>query len=625
MLTEVKINDTDVSGNLIEWENTDTWGEGIDELEVIFNPNVNNTISVITGQKIDVKRGFDSATEEYVFEGIITSVRPEGSKIECTCKGLLIESIKAQRTVSFDKDIDPEAGVGSEIIKNYITHSGLTYDSDSIVSTGTEETAKLIKVVQNEEDDYTIMQKITDDYNYSLRREPGGHVEFKPKGFSTYPNTLEVGVNIVGKLEWEQDIEELCNKVVVNGATVFDKVTETFAGPATTFTLNNTPDDTEVRQTNDAGALFTRGQKDVGVIGTDFDYYVDAEEKKIVFSGNESNIWIRYGSQVPMPVVLKSQASIDEWGGPNKTPNVKKFTYNDIKDVADAERRGRAYIVKFGQPFNSTEIKITDSQLKIQVPKPGDIVPVIDISNKKDLSVFIREVTKKFPHRGDVITVGDKIWRLEDWQADQQKQIDSLFNELNKNQDILISIIDLDRTNTFERRDMAKLNVTVSGGFVLGNPLFDVLGSGSDGKLGRVASGESMSYLRQGGNVYKEFFYDDKYDGTGNATWDTSDNELAFTSGQTRTTDLISLGVAHSFFTVELGSLTGSVLVEITGDDESNYQTVTLGVRTAFSVATVDGVRLRITENDTSTATIETTFDTVGKYDEPGIKVTLED
>ena len=59
------------------------------------------------------------------------------------------------------------------------------------------------------------------------------------------------------------------------------------------------------------------GQKGVVTVGTDFDYYVDVEQKKIIFATSKSNIWVRYGAQVPMPVVVKNQTSIDTYGGPN--------------------------------------------------------------------------------------------------------------------------------------------------------------------------------------------------------------------------------------------------------------------------------------------------------------------
>ncbi len=128
----------------------------------------------------------------------------------------------------------------------------------------------------------------------------------------------------------------------------------------------------------------------------------------------------------------------------------------------------------------------------------------------------------------------------------------------------------------------------------------------------------------QGNNIYKEFFYDTDFDGSGTATWNTTTKELTFTSGQTRTTDEISKGTAHTYFTVSLGSLTGSALVEITGDGGSNWQTVTLNARTLFSVSSVAGVKLRITENNTSTAAIANTYNSDGSYNEPGIKVILE-
>ena len=43
-------------------------------------------------------------------------------------------------------------------------------------------------------------------------------------------------------------------------------------------------------------------------------------------------------------------------------------------------------------------------------------------------------VEKTTPQPNDSISVGDQIWRTEDWQADQMKKVNLLFNDLNKNQ-----------------------------------------------------------------------------------------------------------------------------------------------------------------------------------------------
>ena len=42
-------------------------------------------------------------------------------------------------------------------------------------------------------------------------------------------------------------MEQLVNKVRIEGATVYDVAEETFAGPASIFTLSKTPEETEVR------------------------------------------------------------------------------------------------------------------------------------------------------------------------------------------------------------------------------------------------------------------------------------------------------------------------------------------------------------------------------------------
>ena len=117
----------------------------------------------------------------------------------------------------------------------------------------------------------------------------------------------------------------------------------------------------------------------------------------------------------------------------------------------------------------------------------------------------MREVVKSYPHSGDKLIVGDQIWRTENWEVDVQQQLNRLFNELNKNQDILISMVDLNRSVDFEKRYMKKSKIGRTGGFILGNKDFDKLGTN---KLGRVANKEEVIYLMPGNSIYREYIYD---------------------------------------------------------------------------------------------------------------------
>ena len=625
MQDKVIIDGIDVTSYRLKWYESEEWGGSIDSLDLELANSVKSILTLTTGMVITITRGFTTSTDEGVFIGQITQVKPETSIIKLVCKNRVYDAVKSAQVKSWDKDIDTEAGVGSEIFKTICDNSQLTYSAASVPTTGTAETDKIVKFIQNDEDDYQKMNELAEIYNRIITYDyDNDEIEFKAKGYTAYPVALTVGTEIPGQIKWKQNMEQLINKVKILGATVYDKVVETFAGPALLFTLTKTPEDTELRINHaTTDTLQTRGQKDVGVIGSDFDYYVDVEQKTLNFSANVSDVWINYGAQVPLPIVLKNTTSIETYGGPNKMPHFKKFSYSDIKDKTDAENRGRAILNKYSTPFNEAKnIPVVDAMLIANGNfKPGMIVQIIDGFNDKDITVFIQVVTKAWPHIYDKITVGDQIWRTEYWQSKQMEKINQLFNDLNKNQDILTDVIDLDKTIDYGRRYMYLQKVDITDTFVLG--------SSSYGLINVTVVTDNIvtttDQIVQGDNIYKEFVYDDDFEDTsGTATWNTTTKELTFTSGQIIQTKQISLGTTHSYYTVTLGAVTGTLTTEISGDNGSTWESVTLNTRTAFTSSDGTGVLLKITESDSSTAKIENTYKTGGDYDSPSIKVKLE-
>lgn len=620
MLNYVEIAGVDVSSYVTKWSCYDEWKIAISEITIEMSPAVTDAVTIAEGQIVIVKRGFVAVTEDFVFEGQITQRKPEAAKIILVCKGKMYEAIKAGRTKSWDKDIDTEAGVGSEIFKSILTHSGLTYSSTTIISTGTTNVYR--KFIQNDEDDYQKLNEIANDFDYIMYRDnTTGYVHFEPKGYTIYPHTLVVGTDIPKQIKWKHNMEQLINKVKIYGATVYDTIFETFAGPDDEFTLSKTPEDTEVRVGGSAGTLQVRGQKDVGVIGTDFDYYIDVENKKIVFSANQSNVWIRYGAQVPMPIVLSDLTSINTYGGPDKTSHFKRFDFTNLKDVNDAETRGRAILKKYSTPFiEAQEVPVIDSTIQTYgFIKPGMLVTIQDSFTGESNTVFVKIVKKAYPYVNDEITVGDEIWRTEDWQAKQMEKINSLFNELNKNQDILITVFDFSKEMALEKRYfmLQKQNIagsvlvynnptfgtwnsfnwgsTSGAGFILGHSIFGILGTST---LGGAASSPVITRVLQGNDTYKEYFYDTDFKGsTCTADWDTTNRKLRMSSSSSHTTiyNTLCISSAIDYNNGEISSIVPSwtetkwsaqeiVEVYFSADGGTNWQQATNGSSLTFTV-----------------------------------------
>ena len=632
MQDKVLINSIDVTDYRITWNFSGEWDTAIDSLTITLAASVSSLLTLSPALDIKITRGFVTDTDETVFIGQITQVKPRVDKVTLICKNPLVDAVKSAQTKSWDKDIDTEAGVGSEIFKSICDNSSLSYNYYSIINTGNTDPFKIVKFIQNDEDDFQKMNELAEHYNYIIGYDYENELtEFKPKGFTIYPKDLTVGEDIPGQIKWKENMEQLINKVKIQGATVYDKIPESFAGPGTEFTLSKTPEDTEVHinaaTTND---IQTRGQKDVGILGTDFDYYVDVEQKKIIFGSSVSDVTVVYGAQVPLPIILKDPVSIDTYGGPNKVPSFKRFEYPDIKDVKDAEDRGRAILSKYATPFLEAEkIPIKNDVLQTYGNfKPGDVVRIIDPFTDKDVSVFVSEVIKAWPHVNDKITIGDEIWRTEDWQARQMKKINQLFNELNKNQDILIQTVDLTRTLKLRRRySLAQKKDRSSDGtdtFILGHAVYGILGTQ---KLGDKGTALVDYCLIPGNNIYKEYVYDttfyDSVNSTG-TTWDTSGQDITITSGNVCYTNAVALGYAYTHFTLYLASATNTYTIEVSADGKSTWQTVTQNVRTAFTSSDGTGIYVRITNTGAPDVVISNAYLGSGLYNSPAIYLKLE-
>ncbi len=534
MADRIVVNGVDVSSYKIAWSHEEMWREAIPSMTIEFRLSFPSEMPISTAMSIQVYRTINTADDDFVFDGEITQVKTQPDKIICECKGRLIEAIKAVQTRSWDKDIDPEAGIGSEIMKTLIINSNLNctpaqYDTTTVGSiffTGSDTENLITKFIQRDEDNYDRMNLIADQYDCILRyNNVDSLIYFQPKGYSVYPYTLTVGVEIPKSIVWKENKEQLVNKVIVSGATVYDTVVETFGGPATSFTLQKTPEDTEVRVGGSGGTLQTRGTKGVGTLGVNHTYEIDTESKTLTFASAQSNVYIKYSTQVPCPVVLTNQTSIDTYGGPNKTPSVKKLSYTDLKNLADAEARGRSVIDKYSTPFLEAQgVKISEQQTRLQVVKPGDLLHIVDPQAKKDVHVFVQAVRKTSPQPLDEIDIGDKIWRTETWQADQMKKINQIFNDLNKNQNIITQIFDFSDSVSFEPMYTAvyKGDRSASNTLIWDSP---VKGIWDTGLWGPDTLPETLEIMIPGNNEFKEYFYSTEF------------IDLANTSATINTTD----------------------------------------------------------------------------------------
>ena len=576
---------------------------------------ISTIITLESGMYVTIQRGVLSATEHYIFKGDIKTIQHDDDYITVSCKDILQRLNFMKITKSYDINIDPSAGVISEIFKDITQTYGKL--NASVMNSGN--LTVLTKFICKNEiilDKLSELARLIDwviyyDYDTDV-------VMFQPNGYTTYPTTLNVGTNVFNILSWNDNIDNMINKVTVNGAYQLDTRVNNFTGDGgtKTFTLSYTPESTEVTV---SGILKTRG-----VINqtTAFDYSVDRETMIVTFinaPAGAAPIVVTYQTKIPYPVVGIASDSVARFG----LVQEETFTFNDIVNINDAENRMNSILnlLKWG------EISVDVLTNEFQITE-GMAVTITDNYNPQyNGKYFVRSLVTTYPEPYDVVTIGTFQFNISDYMLSITERLKALEEGNTTYSEILRQIFNLTRLYDYERRYtiLQKDDLSSFNGTIFDNPInngFDDNNYGFDG-TGDVLTN---SKITQFNNTYKEFVYDiDFKDATSTATWNITTKQLEFTSGQFILTSCFSKGPIYSYCTIKLGDLTGSVLVEISADGKNTWQTPIINARVPILTSTSDGVFIRITENNSSTATIKNTYFADGSYNLPAIKCILEE
>lgn len=412
----ITIGGVDVSQYVFKYAATDGIQERIDQCKISFSPAIFDTTAVLTpGSEVTVQRGTSSSDLIYIFRGYIVSNEPDNDIVNVACYNKLWLLKQRQATVSFDKNIDTEAGVISEIIKTLITtYGGLNADSSSIQNSGT--TITLNKYLCVNDEVFERIMKLVDALGWQLYYDPvTDKVYCEEFGFRTYDGSITFGltesnIQLIELPKLVYNYETLINKITINGAKQLDTKTQTFSGTGsqTTFTLAYTPQETEV---DISGTKQNRGIKSGDT--TTFDYWVEEDMKTINFvtapPNATDNITVVYSAMVPIPVELDDPVSIELYSPTNpttgdKTPFHKTLTFTDIIDVDDAINRGKEILDRFSTPYVSYTVKVSKSN---KVFFPGQKVTILDDINGFSGELVVEEVVRQFPEPNDIIRFSD--------------------------------------------------------------------------------------------------------------------------------------------------------------------------------------------------------------------------
>lgn len=633
--TYVTVDGIDVTSKVMGWNFVDTFGDEIPDMVIKFSKSVLGLVTAASGAEVIVKRGPVTGQEYNVFKGDIDTVQKNIGQIIIKAKDKLIALVRTNVNTSFDKDIDVEAGVGSAIANTLITSAafgGLSTNSGAtVVSTGA--TVLLEKFVCRKTDVFERVKTIADIYDYQIYYNyDDDFVYFEPTGYTANANTLTVGTNVSNLPVWEFDNTQLVNKIRVEGAEQIVETTESGQiGVTSGYTVSDVlltkqPFSTKVFCDSANPPTTLRIGGTLGATGT-FDYYVDEQNKKIIWNstytpGGSDFVEVRYGYPSPIPVLRNRATSITLYGLSATTKH-----FSDIRTVEDAINRGDLFLDLYSQPFVRTKLHVPSIANNYRA---GETVSIVDNVNGETRDLVINKIVKKFPHKYDIIHVGNKEYKMAEYNRFTLDRIKRLEEELSKNDDILIQIIDVSRTFKPRRRylKLQKEVIADTNSLIWDHPTQgqwnDEPGSNDEEWGGTAFGSTTVQKLVQGGMVYEEYCYDtDFHDATSTATFSTITQNISFTAGQVWSSTVIDLGTTLSQIKVDLGTVVGTLLIEISSDNAVTWQTVTEGALTAVTSSNGTGTFIRITENAAGVATIDLTQDSFGQNTESVIKVLM--
>lgn len=417
------------------------WRQAVKYGTFKFNKKITDILTLdktIIGKTFTWQRGFTTATERYIFRGEVVSYSPMGSFIELGVADKAYVLVRREQDYTYDQNTDPEAGIGSEIIKDLATIEDLQVTDASVPPTGSSPDV-LIKTYPARGSRLESIQDLANTYvRIIYYRDSDDLLYCTPLTFETNSTVLTIGTNVVNKVRWENTGQDMVNNATLIGGEQLDWTTQTFTASAgqTTFTVDAVPVDTEVVKDSVS--------QNRGVDSSDpQDFYVKADSKDFIFTnamtGGESII-IAYSYNIPAKVASQDASSITTYKQRDKTITSEKILNSD-----DAEVKVKGFLEESSQPLTSAPLRVIgDNTLEV-----GQLVTVIDNPNSINSSFLINGITYYSPYRPDSINVGKKPISDYDIQIAILNNLDRLNRQLASNSEVNVQIIQTPATTIF--------------------------------------------------------------------------------------------------------------------------------------------------------------------------------
>lgn len=447
--SQIIVNGVAVNNFLIRWTVEAAYGHAIAVAHVELVKNATSLVTFTPNQTVDIYRyRASNNTSRHIFSGNIERIEQEPGLVRLVCNDKLWVAVKLNINYLYDYATDTSAGVVSSIFKDLCDRSSLSYTTTSVTSTTTGYPV-VQKFACRNVDLFDRMQKLADTVNFYFWYRPTDDlVYFQPKGLTTNSTGLTVGSNVVKVPQWKTDMTEMINVVNVLGDSPNVQYTKAYTGDAATTVFDCVDPNANKIRVDSIRVQITGVDKTGGTPGStsSYDYYLNTtrdangvEYDQVVFTvapaGAAAITFIQdYGQ--PVRVRRLNQASIAAYGQYERV-----ITNSALRNNTDAAVYAQTMLNVFSYPFYYTELEVKDPDSGLW--EIGQQVTVTDAYNSGVTGTYtVNQITFRYPEKSDIISVGNKEWKLADWGFDINKQIQSLQQEASSNTQYLSQYID---------------------------------------------------------------------------------------------------------------------------------------------------------------------------------------
>ena len=478
---------TDVTTYCKGWSYLGTLDNIADVINIKFKMTLKDTYTLQEWFYVKVYEGWTTATDRLVFWGVITRVVDQYDYLMVDAADKTYILLKDKQTAVYNST-DSFGGVVSAIATDIISSAGLS----SVVETTSSDTNIDQFIVSDTTDALERLTALAKQVDFLIVYDPEvDKIYFVSRGYFTNATVLTIPDDTAERPKWDEDATRLFNVLTLKGGTTSGVRTKLYSGDGSNlqFNVDLTPSDS-VKVEELIAAVWTEQVQGTQGVSSTYDYSIDKVNKQINYVvGNApasaaDNVRITISAQIPPAVMVTDPTSIALYNkgldsSLNPIPIQETIILDDITSVDDAFKRADKILALFAYPFYSTSVPVKASVDKARNYKLGDVIQVTDSNvGFTQASFIITEIVREWPGAGAKLTLGDKAYKLGQYESLIESRIKRLENMLSGDYEVLNASRNFTHTLIANRTSFSYTYECICDSFIISHPINGLVGMG---------------------------------------------------------------------------------------------------------------------------------------------------